>query len=242
MSLFEDTNPHALKDLLAEVHSGQMVLPDFQRDFVWEPGATRELIVSIANNYPAGSLLRVRDLQRAFVAREFEGAPKLNGVQHTFLMLDGQQRMTSLYQAFFGEGEHRYFLNIGKLFETADFDEALFYERTTTKAVKRLADVEEQHKAMILPLSALKTGAGGYLKWVTSLIQKRTKDITERAASKQLDGDELAAALQENQQLQNRLQSIHDQWINTIDDYRFPVVSSLPGDDLLGLGSFGGCS
>jgi uncharacterized protein with ParB-like and HNH nuclease domain len=31
-----------------------MVLPDFQRDFVWEPGATQELIVSIANNYPAG--------------------------------------------------------------------------------------------------------------------------------------------------------------------------------------------
>lgn len=54
MSLFEDTNPRALKDLLAEVHSRTLVLPDFQRDFVWEPGATRELIVSIANNYPAG--------------------------------------------------------------------------------------------------------------------------------------------------------------------------------------------
>ena len=60
MNLFEDTNPKALKNLLAEVHSGTMVLPDFQRDFVWEPYATQELIVSIANNYPAGSLLRVR--------------------------------------------------------------------------------------------------------------------------------------------------------------------------------------
>lgn len=48
MSLFEDTNPRALKDLLAEVHSLTMVLPDFQRDFVWEPGATQELILSIA--------------------------------------------------------------------------------------------------------------------------------------------------------------------------------------------------
>lgn len=65
MSLFEDTNPRALKELLAEIQSGQMVLPDFQRDFVWEPSATRELIVSIACNYPAGSLLRVRDAQRA---------------------------------------------------------------------------------------------------------------------------------------------------------------------------------
>jgi hypothetical protein len=54
MSLFEDTNPRALKELLAEVHSRTMVLPDFQRDFVWEPGATQELVV--ASNYPAGTL------------------------------------------------------------------------------------------------------------------------------------------------------------------------------------------
>lgn len=50
MSLFEDTNPRALKELLADVHSRTMVLPDFQRDVVWEPGATQELVVSIASN------------------------------------------------------------------------------------------------------------------------------------------------------------------------------------------------
>jgi hypothetical protein len=49
MSLFEDTTPRALKGLLGEIHSRTMTLPDFQRDFVWEPGATQELIVSIAN-------------------------------------------------------------------------------------------------------------------------------------------------------------------------------------------------
>ena len=45
MSIFEDTNPRALKDLLVEAYSHTMALPDFQRDFVWEPGATQELIV-----------------------------------------------------------------------------------------------------------------------------------------------------------------------------------------------------
>ena len=96
MSIFEDTNPKALKDLLGEISSRTTVLPDFQRDFVWEPGATQELIVSIANNYPAGSILRVRDEKRVFAAREFEGAPALDGKKHTFLVLDGQQRLTSL--------------------------------------------------------------------------------------------------------------------------------------------------
>lgn len=89
MSQFDDTNPKALKELLSEVHSCTMVLPDFQRDFVWEPGATQELIVSIAANYPAGSLLRVRDSKHAFAVRQFEGAPLLGDFKHTFLVLDG---------------------------------------------------------------------------------------------------------------------------------------------------------
>ena len=63
MSLFEDTNPRTLKDLLGEIHNRTMVLPDFQRDFVWELGATQDLIVSMANNYPAGSILRVREMK-----------------------------------------------------------------------------------------------------------------------------------------------------------------------------------
>ena len=136
MNLFEDTNPRALKELLAEIHNRSAVLPDFQRDFVWEPGATQELIVSIANNYPAGSILRVRDAQRVFAAREFEGAPKLDGTQHTFLVLDGQQRLTSLYQAFYGVGEHRYFLDLKKLLDGKDFEEAIFHVRATTKWAK----------------------------------------------------------------------------------------------------------
>ena len=75
MTIYEDTNSKPLLDLLDRIHSGDMVLPDFQRDFVWEPSATQALIVSIANNYPAGSILRVRDRQRAFSSRAFEGAP-----------------------------------------------------------------------------------------------------------------------------------------------------------------------
>ena len=144
MNLFEDTNPRALKELLAEIHGRSAVLPDFQRDFVWEPSATQELIVSIANNYPAGSILRVRDAQRVFAVREFEGAPKLNGSQHTFLVLDGQQRLTSLYQAFFGVGEHRYFIDLKKLMAGKDFEEAIFHVRANTKWAKAMESFDRR--------------------------------------------------------------------------------------------------
>jgi hypothetical protein len=205
MSLFEDTNPRALKELLSEIHGRTTALPDFQRDFVWDPNATQDLIVSIANNYPAGSILRVRDTQRVFKAREFEGAPKLAGQLHTFLVLDGQQRLTSLYQAFYGVGEHRYYLNLKKLIAGSDFEDAIFHMRSTTKWVKEHEALNVQGKEMLLPLSVLKTGAGGYLQW---LIQ----------ATNLLPGDERTAML-------DALTTIHQQWIMPIDEYVFPVVT-----------------
>ena len=205
MNLFEDTNPRALKDLLVEIHNRTTVLPDFQRDFVWEPGATQELIVSIANNYPAGSILRVRDAKRVFACREFEGAPKLDGKKHTFLVLDGQQRMTSLYQAFYGVGEHQYFLELQKFLDGADFEEAIFHVRAATKWAKARENFERQAQELLLPLSVLKGGAGGFLQWVLQV----TNPMPQDQRTHMLDA----------------LTKINDQWIKTIDDYHFPVVT-----------------
>lgn len=205
MSIFEDTNPKALKELLSEIHSTTTVLPDFQRDFVWEPGATQELIVSIANNYPAGSILRVRDNKRVFAAREFEGAPRLNGKKHTFLVLDGQQRLTSLYQAFYGVGEHRYFLNLKKLLEDDDFEGAIFYLRATLKQSKEYERFDIQAKELILPLSVLKGGAGGFLSWLLQVTNP--------------------LAPEERTQMLDALTKINETWIKVIDDYHFPVVT-----------------
>lgn len=205
MNLFEDTNPRALKDLLAEIHNRAAVLPDFQRDFVWEPGATQELVVSIANNYPAGSILRVRDAKRVFACREFEGAPELDGKKHTFLVLDGQQRLTSLYQAFYGVGEHRYFLELQKLLDGYDFEEAIFHVRAATKWAKARESFDRQAKELLLPLSLLKGGAGGFLQWILQV----TNPMPQEQRTRMLDA----------------LTKVNETWIKTIDDYHFPVVT-----------------
>lgn len=205
MSIFEDTNPRALKDLLAEIHSRTMALPDFQRDFVWDPGATQELIVSIAYNYPAGSLLRVRDTKRVFAAREFEGAPKLNGQKHTFLVLDGQQRLTSLYQAFYGVGDHRYYLDLKKLLKGDDFEDAIFHVRASSNWAQARESFDLQAKELILPLSVLKGGAGQFGQW------------TRRTARRLADAQRIA--------LEDQLDAVQERWIQTVDDYHFPVVT-----------------
>nr|MBA3651522.1 hypothetical protein [Chthoniobacterales bacterium] len=132
---------------------------------------------------------------------------------------------TSLYQAFFGVGDHRYYLNLGKLIQGADFDEAIFYIRAWTKQAKTLETLDAQHDQMILPLRVLRSGAGGYMQWVTGLISKHTNELISKAQAKEIDGDDLSGRMVENQMLQTQLTAIHDRWIMAIDDYRFPVVT-----------------
>jgi hypothetical protein len=204
MTIYEDTNSKPLLDLLDRIHTGDMVLPDFQRDFVWEPSATQALIVSIANNYPAGSILRVRDRQRAFSSRVFEGAPAPI-TEHTFLVLDGQQRLTSLYQAFYGVGDHRYYLDIRALIDGADFEDAIDYLRHSKSGVTRRAAFDLQAEQLLMPLSVLHKGSTGFSKWASQVARMRQGA--------------------ERDQLEDQLDELQAQWINRIDQYVFPVVT-----------------
>src|SRR5205823_3385070 len=129
-------------------------LPDFQRSFVWDPGATRELVVSIIRSFPAGTLLQMEGGGKIFAPRAFEEAPPLNG-NPTHLILDGQQRMTSLYQAFSGTGTHRFFLNVKELLDGEDVDEAV--EVYAVKRAKRWAALTAQAKELMLPLSQIRS-------------------------------------------------------------------------------------
>ena len=205
MNIFEDTNPRSLTELLGEIHAGKSVLPDFQRDFVWEPNATQELVVSIANNYPAGSILRVRDSQNAFSTREFEGAPVPNQI-HTYLVLDGQQRLTSLYQAFHGVGDHRYFIRLDQLMSGVDFEDTIFHVKANSKWYSRRGEsLAMQATEMILPLAVLMGQSGGFWKW--------SKEIRKLRPEEQRD------------EFEDKCNDIHEHWLKAIEDYSFPVVT-----------------
>src|SRR5690242_2802946 len=121
----------SLKFMLQMIHNREMALPDFQRDFVWDPSATDELIESIISNFPAGSLLRIKNgTQLMFQPRAVEGAPVLGkDSKPAYLILDGQQRLTSLYQAFYGAGEHRYYMDLNGLEQGKDLEDCVFYLR-----------------------------------------------------------------------------------------------------------------
>lgn len=95
------TNPFDLNKLLDDCHRGVLQLPDFQRSWVWDEDRIKSLIASISRAFPVGALMSLDTGGSVdFKPRPVEGAPsEANQTAPQSLLLDGQQRMTSLYQA-----------------------------------------------------------------------------------------------------------------------------------------------
>ncbi len=94
------TNPMDLQKLLDECHRGVIQLPDFQRSWVWDEDRIKSVIASISRAFPIGALMSLDTGGPVnFKPRPVEGAPSAAGyTAPQSLLLDGQQRMTSLYQ------------------------------------------------------------------------------------------------------------------------------------------------
>lgn len=90
--------------LIADIEQGRIKIPQFQRQFVWSMEETAGLIDSILKGYPIGTFIiwetndRLRSI-RNIGNFQFPETPEGNAVQY---VLDGQQRMTSLYVALKG--------------------------------------------------------------------------------------------------------------------------------------------
>jgi uncharacterized protein with ParB-like and HNH nuclease domain len=95
------THPIDLQELLKHCHRGVLQLPDFQRSWVWDEDRIRSLLASVSRAFPVGALMTLHTGgEVAFKARPIEGAPdEAKQTKADSLLLDGQQRMTSLYQA-----------------------------------------------------------------------------------------------------------------------------------------------
>jgi hypothetical protein len=205
------TNPISLRHLLSEIHERELALPDFQRDFVWDPRATEGLIESISRSFPAGSLLFMPWRENTFTPRQIQGAPPLDGATPQKLILDGQQRLSSLYQACYGVGEYRYYVDFKPLLADDDVEEAVFYRHRNW--TKKYSGIEQQAELLVLPLGVL-FGGDGFHAWLER-VTNHLKMEPERLL-------ELRAAIRE----------AYERSVKPIEDYRFPVVELAPSTSL----------
>jgi len=102
LSIF-NTNPIFLSKLLEECHSGELQLPDFQRSWVWDEDRIKSLIFSVSRAFPIGALMTLSTGGEVdFKYRPIENTPvEAKSTSPQALLLDGQQRMTALYQAIY---------------------------------------------------------------------------------------------------------------------------------------------
>jgi hypothetical protein len=94
-----------LSDLLNDVKDGKIQVPEFQRGWIWDDDHIASLLASISMSYPIGALmlLETGNENVKFKPRVIEGVTDPKHSLPDYLILDGQQRLTSLYQALKGE-------------------------------------------------------------------------------------------------------------------------------------------
>ena len=96
------TNDRQITELMKAVDTGSAQLPDFQRGWVWDDNRIKALIASITNNFPVGAamFLEYGNADIRFKYRVIEGSPA-DRVVPAELILDGQQRITSMYSSLY---------------------------------------------------------------------------------------------------------------------------------------------
>lgn len=97
-----ETNDKKLSELLKWVENANAQLPEFQRDWVWDDFKICKLIESITSGYPMGAAMFLANGGEniRFKCRKFVGVPDDVNAEPEYLVLDGQQRLTTLFQVF----------------------------------------------------------------------------------------------------------------------------------------------
>ncbi|MGH3275956.1 MAG: GmrSD restriction endonuclease domain-containing protein [Streptosporangiaceae bacterium] len=130
-----------LGDLLDQARDGELQLPDFQRGWVWDDNHITSLLASVSLSYPIGAVMTLEtgNADVKLKARPLEGVALPDGAEPRYLLLDGQQRATSLYLALRSgapvptrdarknEMRRRYFADLARCIDVnADREEAIF--------------------------------------------------------------------------------------------------------------------
>jgi hypothetical protein len=91
-----------VEELVGMIDRGELRLPEMQRRYVWRSTRVRDLLDSLYRGYPSGAIL-LWETDEAVPLQEFAVEQQRNPYQSTRLLLDGQQRLTSLSAVIRGQ-------------------------------------------------------------------------------------------------------------------------------------------
>src|SRR5215475_5079264 len=91
-----------VEELVAMIERGELRLPEMQRQYVWRSTRVRDLLDSLYRGYPSGAIL-LWETDEVVPLQEFAIMQQHNPYHSTRLLLDGQQRLTSLAAVIRGQ-------------------------------------------------------------------------------------------------------------------------------------------
>jgi hypothetical protein len=164
----------SLTTLVGRLREGRFVIPDFQREFEWEPWDISALMRSIFLDYYIGSLLLWKGKKENFNALACESIYAYEGDKNNpeHIVLDGQQRLTAMYYAFIApdaaapkrKNRFLYFIKVDEFMEES-FDEAFDYNWTRS-GEKLLENQNSQFEQHMFPLAVIGQGGWALPNWV----------------------------------------------------------------------------
>ncbi|MGC3579947.1 GmrSD restriction endonuclease domain-containing protein [Pseudomonas aeruginosa] len=92
----------SVEELVSMIERGELRLPEMQRQYVWRSTRVRDLLDSLYRGYPSGAIL-LWETDETVPLQDFAVSQSTNPYQSTRLLLDGQQRLTSLSAVIRGE-------------------------------------------------------------------------------------------------------------------------------------------
>jgi hypothetical protein len=92
----------SVEELVGMIERGELRLPEMQRRYVWRSTRVRDLLDSLYRGYPSGAIL-LWETDESVPLQDFAVTQQANPYQSTRLLLDGQQRLTSLSAVIRGE-------------------------------------------------------------------------------------------------------------------------------------------
>ncbi len=172
-----------LLELVRKTYNGEVMLPDFQRNFVWARNNIEELICSLIERMFIGTFLiqRVNPTDVPFKVIPIDGADKVNKYfdpKPGIIVLDGQQRLSSLFYTLYSPdiplknttNPYAFFIDLQQL-SRDNIEDAVFSWSKQWREYKALLDVNRKYdllevkKKKILPLTLLANESDFWKFW-----------------------------------------------------------------------------
>lgn len=201
-------------DLISEIRRGHLALPEFQRDFEWQDSQVEALLTTLLKGWPAGSLLFLEATSSMFFKpRRFAGGPAVSSSAVKTIVLDGQQRLTSLFHALssddregYGSGiTYAYLLDVTAKprFGVDEVEESVTtFSTTQWKRLDQIAGHKMMGNRLVVPFFRLDS-VTGFWDWREQVVRDLRSEFPR---------------------VGDNLRTVYDELFSNLHSYQFPAV------------------